>query len=113
MRRTLSVTLFILLLVSLADPASGEPSPSLTSAVARAAQTQTLEASAALGHPVPHRPRRTRRKPSARRAVLTGFLVGSVIGGTIGYREYGTEGVWYGVYTLGIPCALAGWTVSR
>jgi uncharacterized membrane protein len=45
--------------------------------------------------------------------VLTGFLVGSVIGGTIAYREYGAEGVWYGVYTLGIPCAIAGWTVSR
>jgi uncharacterized membrane protein len=45
--------------------------------------------------------------------VLTGFLVGAAIGGTVAYREYGAEGVWYGVYTLGIPCALVGWTVSR
>lgn len=112
MRHTLPVTLVVLLLV-IAAPVFGEPAPSLTSAVARAAETHTLGASASLGHPGPGHPRRTRRRPSARRAVLTGFLVGSVIGGTIAYREYGAEGIWYGVYTLGIPCALAGWTLSR
>jgi hypothetical protein len=52
MRRTLPVTLVVLLLMSLAEPVFGEPSPALTRAVARAAETHTLQTSASLGHPV-------------------------------------------------------------
>ena len=113
MRRTLSCSLVVLVLATHAAPASGEPPSGLTAAVARTTGAHSLGPNASLSLAPVAQPRRTHRKPSARRAVLTGFLVGAVVGGAVAYREFGAEGVWYGVYTLGIPCALVGWTVSR
>lgn len=113
MRRTSSCCLVVLVLVTYAPAARAEPPAVLTAAVTRAADTHTIDAVAPARLAVTTPPRRGLRKPSARRAVLTGFVVGSVVGGTIGYRAYGADGIWYGVYTVGIPCAFAGWAVSR
>lgn len=112
MRRTLSVSLVALALVLLTVPAAAEP-PSLAASVARVAERHMLDSGQAFGQRAMTAPRRMRRKPSAKRAVITGFVVGAIVGGTVAYREYGPEGIWYGVYTVGIPCAVAGWVISQ
>lgn len=114
MRRALPASLVALVLLLRPAPAAGDPPSPLTDAVARAAGSHTLDTGQAFGQRVLTAPRRRmRHRPSARRAVITGFVVGALVGGTVAYREYGAEGIWYGVYTVGIPCAVAGWVVSQ
>ncbi len=113
MRRTLPVSVVALALVLLAVPAAAEPPSSLAASVARVAERHTLDSGQAFGQRAMTAPRRMRRKPSAKRAVITGFVVGAIVGGTVAYREYGPEGIGYGVYTVGIPCAVAGWVISQ
>lgn len=113
MHRTLPFILVAWVLTALAAPAAAEPPSSLTDAFARVADVNLLDSRQSHGPRTLGPPRRARRKPPAKRAVITGFIVGALVGGTVAYREYGPEGIWYGVYTVGLPCAVAGWVVSR
>lgn len=114
MSRTVRSCLVLLLAIGGVMPANADPvvAPSLSRAVARAAETEA--AALRVGCPaLPCGPRRALRRPPTRRAVLTGFLVGAAFGGAVMYREYGSEGMWAGVYTGGLAGAMVGWRVSR
>ena len=114
MFRTLLTTLVVLALLATPANASAEAPQTLAGAVAGAAEAhRNVDSAKSVTFQPTRRPRPAPPKPMRGRAMLVGFLVGSAVGGTIAYREYGPEGIWYGVYTLGIPCALAGLAVSR
>ena len=114
MFRTLLSNLVVLALLAAPVNASAEAPQTLAGAVARAAEAhRNVDSKKSATFQPTRRSRPAPPKPRRGRAMLVGFLVGSALGGTIVYREYGPEGIWYGVYTMGIPCALAGLAVSR
>ena len=114
MFRTMLSNLVVLALLAVPVNASAEAPHTLAGAIARAAEAhRNVDSTKSVTFHPTRRPRPVPRKPTRGRAMLVGFLVGSALGGTVAYREYGPEGIWYGVYAVGIPCALAGLAVSR
>ena len=114
MFRTLLSGFVVLALLAAPVNASAEAPHTLAGAVARAAaRPGDVESMKGVKFQSARRSRPAPPKPTRGRAMLVGFLVGSALGGTVAYREYGREGIWYGVYAVGIPCALAGLAVSR
>lgn len=122
MTRALSTSLVFLLLVAPVAPADAQSPdprsahhPAISAAAARAVARETVTGSR-VGYTRPRQGPPGRRRPAPRRAVVTGALIGAVLGGVVmaaQYREGGAEAAWFGVYTGGFAGAVVGWRVSR